>query len=147
MAIDGDEELLQDFLVEAENILEQLGQQLVVLKNDPVKIDLSNSVFREFHTIKSDAGVNECASLANVCLRGKELFNFLRQGRRRVDAGLMVAVCSVVHCVNSMFDELYRGSIPERTDPAFITSLKIHSASIPSGMAGIESRQQLTRAQ
>ena len=147
MAIDDDEGLIQDFLVEAENILEQPGQQLVGLKNDPVKVDLSNSVYRELHTIKCDAGVHECASLVSICLRGEEMFNLLGQGRRWVDAVLMEAVPRIGHCVNSMFDELCRGTIPERTDPAYITTLKILSASIASGMAEIESRHQLARAQ
>jgi len=55
MAIDGDEELLQDFLVEAEEILEQLGEQLIDLGKEPENKELLNSVFRGFHTIKGGA--------------------------------------------------------------------------------------------
>ena len=51
MAFEADEEILQDFLVEAGEILEQLNEQLVELENRPNDKDLLNTVFRGFHTL------------------------------------------------------------------------------------------------
>ena len=50
-----DNEILQDFLVEAGEILEKLGEQLVDLESRPDDKDLLNAVFRGFHTIKGGA--------------------------------------------------------------------------------------------
>ena len=56
MAIDLDDEILQDFLVEAGEILELLGEQLVELEQSPEDQDLLNAIFRGFHTVKGGAG-------------------------------------------------------------------------------------------
>lgn len=56
MAFDVDEEILQDFLIEAGEILELLQEQLVSLENNPEDTDLLNAIFRGFHTVKGGAG-------------------------------------------------------------------------------------------
>ena len=48
MSFDMDEDILQDFLIEAGEILEQLSEQLVELENDPQNKDLLNAIFRGF---------------------------------------------------------------------------------------------------
>ena len=56
MSFDVDEDILQDFLVEAGEILEQLQEQLVDLENNPEDADLLNAIFRGYHTVKGGAG-------------------------------------------------------------------------------------------
>ncbi|HEA17651.1 MAG TPA: hypothetical protein ENH88_14660, partial [Pseudoalteromonas prydzensis] len=51
-----DEDILQDFLVEAGEILELLSEQLVELENNPEDTELLNAIFRGFHTVKGGAG-------------------------------------------------------------------------------------------
>lgn len=52
MAFDADNELLQDFLIEAGELLDALDTQLVGLEQMPDDKDLLNAIFRAFHTIK-----------------------------------------------------------------------------------------------
>ncbi|KPJ88800.1 MAG: hypothetical protein AMJ53_16355, partial [Gammaproteobacteria bacterium SG8_11] len=89
MAMEEDAELLQDFLVEAGEILEQLGEQLVDLENRPQDKDLLNAVFRGFHTIKGGASFLSLDALVNVCHRAEDVFNVLRNGERNVDSEVM----------------------------------------------------------
>ena len=56
MSFEQDEEILQDFLIEAGEILEALSEQLVELENNPDDADLLNAIFRGFHTVKGGAG-------------------------------------------------------------------------------------------
>ena len=56
MSFEVDEDILQDFLVEAGEILEQLQEQLVDLENNPEDADLLNAIFRGYHTVKGGAG-------------------------------------------------------------------------------------------
>ena len=56
MTFEVDEEILQDFLVEAGEILELLSEQLVELENNPNDTELLNAIFRGFHTVKGGAG-------------------------------------------------------------------------------------------
>ena len=56
MSFGADEEILQDFLVEAGEILELLSEQLVELESRPDDANLLNAIFRGFHTVKGGAG-------------------------------------------------------------------------------------------
>ena len=87
-----DDEILQDFLIEASEILEQLGEELVDLEQRPDDADLLNAIFRGFHTVKGGAGFLGITNLVEVCHRSEDVFNVLRQGQRSVDADLMDAV-------------------------------------------------------
>src|SRR3569832_2489685 len=88
MAINVDDEILQDFLVEAGEILDSLSEQLVELEQRPTDKNLLNSVFRGFHTVKGRAGFMNITPLVDVCHRAEDVFNTLRQGERQVDAAL-----------------------------------------------------------
>ena len=124
MAIDTSDEILQDFLVEAGEILEELNEQLVDLENSPDDYDLLNTVFRGFHTIKGGAGFLGIEALVTVCHRAEDVFNVLRQGQRTVDADLMDAVLQVLDEVNAMFANVQDGEDPEPADPALISTLE-----------------------
>jgi two-component system chemotaxis sensor kinase CheA len=115
MSIDVNDEILQDFLVEAGEILEQLSEQLVDLEQQPDDFDLLNAVFRGFHTIKGGAGFLSIEPLVEVCHRAEDVFNVLRQGQRSVGPDLMDAVLEVLDVVNVMFNEVREGVMP---DPA-----------------------------
>ncbi len=82
MSLDSDDEILQDFLVEAGEILERLNEELVELEQRPDDLDMLNSVFRSFHTIKGGAGFLAINPLVDVCHRAEDVFNVLRQGER-----------------------------------------------------------------
>ena len=84
-----DDELLEDFLVEAGEILEQLNEQLVELENRPDDTDLLNAVFRGFHTIKGGAGFLTIDPMVAICHRTEDVFNMLRNGEISIDNHLM----------------------------------------------------------
>ncbi|WP_024850791.1 chemotaxis protein CheA [Hydrogenovibrio kuenenii] len=73
-----DEEILQDFLVEASELVEQLDEQLTDLANSPTDSDLLNAIFRGFHTIKGGAGFLGVTALIEVCHRAENVFDKIR---------------------------------------------------------------------
>jgi len=123
MAIDDDEELLQDFLIEAGEILEQLSEQLVDLEQRPDDTELLNAVFRGFHTIKGGGSFLSLDALVVVCHRAEDVFNALRNGERAVDAQLMDVILPVLDVVNVQFDEIRAGNKPTPADPALLQQL------------------------
>jgi len=124
MSLDTDDEILQDFLVEAGELLEGLNEQLVELEQNPDDRELLNAVFRGFHTIKGGAGFLNLHSLVAVCHRAEDVFNLLRQGQRQVDGPLMDAVLQVLDVVTRMFDETRAGQEPAPADPALLAVLE-----------------------
>lgn len=138
MSIDADDDILQDFLVEAGEILEQLGEQLIELERSPTDTDLLNSVFRGFHTVKGGAGFLGLEAMVEVCHRAEDVFNVLRNGEREVDAALMDAVLRVLDIVNEQFSQVSEGEPPTAADPQLLAQLETYAQPAAPG-AGAQS--------
>ncbi len=123
MPFDADDEILQDFLVEAGEIIETLNEELVELEQRPEDADLLNSVFRSFHTIKGGAGFLALDPLVQLCHRAEDVFNLLRNGELHVDAAIMDVMLPVLDSLNNMFDNLRAATEPEHAEPALLASL------------------------
>lgn len=124
MSLDTDDEILNDFLVEASELLDGLGEQLVELERTPDDKDLLNSVFRSFHTIKGGAGFLNLENLVKICHRSEDVFNLLRQGQRQVDSNLMDIILQVLDVLNRMFDEIRSGEEPAPAPQALLDALE-----------------------
>ena len=85
-----DEEILQDFIVEAGEIIEKLDEQLVQIEKTPDDKELLNAIFRGFHTIKGGAGFLQLNPLVEVCHAAESLFDELRNGRVSMSSELMM---------------------------------------------------------
>ena len=123
MSFEADEEILQDFLVEAGEILEQLSEQLVELENRPDDMDLLNAIFRGFHTVKGGAGFLQLDALVACCHIAENVFDILRKGERKVTSELMDVVLQALDTVNSMFDQVRDRQEPTPADPALLEAL------------------------
>ena len=128
MSLDVDDEILQDFLIEAGEILEQLGEQLVQLEQRPQDADLLNAVFRGFHTIKGGAGFLNLEALVALCHRAEDVFNLLRNGQRCVDTQLMDTMLPVLDVLNEQFANLRAGEEPASAEPALLETLELLAA-------------------
>ncbi|MBD8592466.1 chemotaxis protein CheA [Pseudomonas sp. CFBP 8758] len=123
MSFGADEEILQDFLVEAGEILEQLSEQLVELESRPDDADLLNAIFRGFHTVKGGAGFLQLNELVECCHIAENVFDILRKGERRVDAELMDVVLEALDAVNGMFTEVRERSPVTPASPQLLDAL------------------------
>ncbi|WP_406731682.1 chemotaxis protein CheA [Vibrio scophthalmi] len=139
MSYDLDEDILQDFLVEAGEILELLSEQLVELENNPDDKDLLNAIFRGFHTVKGGAGFLALTELVDTCHGAENVFDILRNGQRKVTADLMDTMLRALDAVNvqfqavqdgeplppseqSLLDELHRLSKPASAEEAVVAA-------------------------
>ncbi len=123
MAIDLNDEILQDFLVEAGEILEQLNEQLVDLEQSPDDNDLINSIFRGFHTIKGGGSFLALTNLVEICHKSEDVFNLLRNQELSLNATMMDVFLRVLDEVNSMFEEIRSGVDASAADPALLQQL------------------------
>lgn len=123
MSFDADEEILQDFLVEAGEILELLSEQLVDLEQRPDDYDLLNAIFRGFHTVKGGAGFLQLNPLVDCCHEAENVFDILRNGKRRVTSDLMDVILQALDTVNEMFEAVRNGQAPEPATPELLATL------------------------
>ena len=119
-----DEEILQDFLVEAADLVDQLNEQLVELEHSPGDADLLNAVFRAFHTIKGGAGFLAITPLIEVCHRAENVFDKIRNGDVAYDAIVADAILRAFDVISDSMDLLKEGvrEMPEN-DPALLNDL------------------------
>ena len=123
MSFDADEEILQDFLVEAGEILELLSEQLVELESSPDDAALLNAIFRGFHTVKGGAGFLQLHELVECCHIAENVFDILRKGERRVDSELMDVVLQALDAVNAMFSQVRERSEVTPASPELLAAL------------------------
>ena len=119
-----DDELLEDFLIEAGEILEQLNEQLVELENSPDDSELLNAVFRGFHTIKGGAGFLAIDVMVAICHRTEDIFNMLRNDELKIDNQLMDTVLPVLDVLNAQFDALRSGEEPQAAEQSLLSGLE-----------------------
>ncbi|WP_371192720.1 chemotaxis protein CheA [Glaciecola sp. SC05] len=106
MSFEVDEEILQDFLVEAGEILEQLQEQLVELENNPENSDLLNAIFRGYHTVKGGAGFLSLTALVDICHGAENVFDIMRNGQRTLTPELMDVILQATDVVVEMFEKV-----------------------------------------
>jgi two-component system chemotaxis sensor kinase CheA len=137
MSFEADEEILQDFLVEAGEILESLSEELVELENDVDNSGLLNSIFRGFHTVKGGAGFLSLNELVEVCHGAENIFDLLRTGKRNVNSDLMDTILSALDTVNDMFTLVQNGKSLVPADPTLLAEL--HRLSTPDDVNSVSS--------
>ncbi|MGB1239010.1 MAG: chemotaxis protein CheA [Pseudomonadales bacterium] len=128
MSLDVDQEILEDFLVEAGEILELLSEQLVELEQNPEDADLLNAIFRGFHTVKGGAGFLQLDPMVDCCHNAENLFDLLRTGEIKVSPPLMDVVLQALDAVNKMFDSVRGGVPPEPAEPELLRKLEEYAS-------------------
>ncbi len=131
MAFEVDEDILQDFLVEASEILEQLSEQLVDLEKRPDDKNLLNAIFRGFHTVKGGAGFLSLTELVDVCHGAENVFDILRNGKRTVTAELMDVILQALDAINVMFAQVQNREPPSPASAEILHDL--HELCKPEG--------------
>lgn len=130
----GMDDLLQDFLVEAGDLLSGVDNKLVDLERAPNDKGLLNDIFRGFHTIKGGAGFLNAAELVTLCHLTENLFDKLRNGELAITPEVMDVILSSTGAVRDMFGYLEQGVQPAAADPHLIESLRLAIAGSLSGM-------------
>jgi len=119
----GMEELMQDFLMEASDLLSDVDSKLMGLEKSPHDRDLLNVIFRGFHTIKGGAGFLNATELVTLCHLTENLFDKLRNGELVLTAELMDVIFAATGEVRQMFGALAQNRQPDAAPPEMIAAL------------------------
>jgi two-component system chemotaxis sensor kinase CheA len=120
----GMEELLQDFLLEAGELLSEVDNKLVELEKRPDDKNLLNDIFRGFHTIKGGAGFLNAENLVALCHRTENLFDKLRNLELSLTPELMDSILAATGSVRNMFGNLAQNTQPGPADSALLANLE-----------------------
>lgn len=120
----GMEDLLQDFLQEAHDLLSDVDNKLVDLEKMPDDRGLLNDIFRGFHTVKGGAGFLNATELVTLCHLTENLFDRLRNGELELTPELMDVIMAATKGVRDMFGELGQMVQPQPADQEVIAALQ-----------------------
>lgn len=135
----GMEDLLQDFLQEATDLLSDVDNKLVDLEKTPDDRGLLNDIFRGFHTIKGGAGFLSASALVALCHLTENLFDRLRNGEMQMTPELMDLIMSATKGVRDMFGDLSQAVQPHPAPEDLLTALRetLESGVPPGGGRGL----------
>src|ERR671921_211862 len=130
------DEMLQDFLTEASELLSDVDNKLVDLEKRPGDGGLLNDIFRGFHTIKGGAGFLNLTAMVDLCHLTENIFDKLRRNELQLNASIMDAILEATGVVRVMFDDLGRGSQPQPASSALLACLRaVMSGEAPAAEA------------
>ena len=106
------------FLDEAQEMLRQFEQGLLVLESDPADAESLNSAFRAAHTIKGTAGMFGCDAVVSFTHEAETLLEALRANQRQLDDAVMSALLESRDQIEALLGEVRSGD----SDPAVAAS-------------------------
>jgi len=123
-----DEDIASDFILEAQEILDRLGEQLVALEQAPQDADQLNAVFRGFHTLKGGAGFLGIHAMVELCHAAEETLGMARSGKAVLQAHHFDAAQQSLDWLQAMLDAVSAGAEPQHAPPALIALFDVDAA-------------------
>ncbi len=99
-------DVLDDYLVETGELVEQLESDLVALESRPTDADLLNQIFRAMHTIKGTSSFLGFERMTELTHRAEDVLNLLRHGEMEVDARVMDVLLQVVDWIRRLLEHI-----------------------------------------
>ena len=111
------DELLDQFLIEGREQVQQATDDLLALERHPGDAARIDSVFRAIHTLKGSAGLFDVAPLSAMMHAAEDLIGALRDGRMGADRTTTDALLACVGATEEWIDALARtGALPHDAD-------------------------------
>lgn len=104
------QELVQDFLVETNEIIENLDHDLVELENNKNDLDLLNKIFRGAHTMKGSSSFLGFNKLAELTHHAEDILNKLRKNEMVVTREIMDTLLEFVDKTKQMIQDIENGT-------------------------------------
>ena len=133
--MDTNSDICADFLVEAREILDQLGEQMVVLEHAPDDSEGLNAVFRGFHTIKGGAGFLHFTPMVQLCHAFEDRLNLARSGELPLDPVAFDGAQQAIDLLVDMLDAVAAGEPLPDAPQALIDSLHPDAATATAAPA------------
>ncbi len=100
--ISGMDSIINEFIVESYENLDQLDQDLVGLEQNPGEVSILSSIFRTIHTIKGTCGFIGFSKLESVAHVGENLLSKLRDGELVLNPPITSALLAMVDAIRQM---------------------------------------------
>jgi two-component system chemotaxis sensor kinase CheA len=110
------QDLVQDFILETDEIIESLDHDLVELENSKNDLDLLNKIFRAAHTMKGASSFLGFDKMANLTHHAEEILNKLRKNEMQVNAVIMDILLEFVDVTKHILADIKAGKNTVKID-------------------------------
>ena len=100
------QEIMEDFLVEAFEMIEQIDQDLVELESNPDDLDLLNKIFRVAHTIKGSGSFLNLDVLTKLTHHMEDILNKARKGELQITPDTMDVILESVDMMKALLENI-----------------------------------------
>ncbi|KAA6229303.1 hybrid sensor histidine kinase/response regulator [Campylobacter sp. LR291e] len=100
------QEILEDFLVEAFELVEQIDHDLVDLENSPEDLELLNRIFRVAHTVKGSSSFLNFDVLTKLTHHMEDVLNKARHGDLKITPDIMDVVLESVDKMKTLLNSI-----------------------------------------
>ncbi len=105
------EELLKDFFTEAEQQVETLESNILVIESDPSNHDAIDEIFRAAHTLKGGSATVEFTELSTFTHMVEDVLDELRSDRLAVSEDVVDLLLASIDVIKAMLDSRANGSV------------------------------------
>lgn len=105
------EELLKDFFSEAEQQVENLESNILVIENDPSNHEAIDEIFRAAHTLKGGSATVEMNELATFTHSVEDVLDELRSDRLKVDENVVDILLNSIDVIKNMLEARSNGTV------------------------------------
>ncbi len=104
--MDDMQEIMEDFLVEAFELIEQIDQDLVELENNPEDLELLNRIFRVAHTVKGSSSFLNFDVLTGLTHHMEDVLNKARKGELKIEPAIMDVVLESIDMMKELLEAI-----------------------------------------
>ena len=117
------EELLKDFFAEAEQQVEQLESNILVIENDPTNHEAIDEIFRAAHTLKGGSATVEMMELSHFTHTVEDVLDEIRSDRLKVDEDVVDILLTSIDVIKAMLESRQNGSVYEENIDSIVNKL------------------------
>ena len=118
------EELLKDFFAEAEQQVETLESNILVIENDPSNHEAIDEIFRAAHTLKGGSATVEMTELSTFCHDVEDLLDALRGGAVGVTEPIVDVLLTAIDTIKVMLETRSNGSVYQEDVSPLVQKIK-----------------------
>ena len=105
------EELLKDFFAEAEQQVETLESNVLVIENDPTNHDAIDEIFRAAHTLKGGSATVEMNELSGFTHKVEDVLDEIRSDRLEVSESVVDILLTSIDVIKAMMEARKDGEV------------------------------------
>lgn len=124
------EELLKDFFTEAEQQVETLESNVLVIENDPTNHEAIDEIFRAAHTLKGGSATVEMSEITTFTHAVEDVLDEVRSDRISVNEDIVDVLLKSIDVISAMLEQRANGSIYQEDVTPILNRLH---ALIPEG--------------